>query len=62
MKALVDTCTVAEIRKPDGNPAVKAAVAEIPDAGLFLSVLTLGEIAMGIALLAAGIKKKALGS
>lgn len=62
MKALVDTCTVAELRKPDGNPAVKAAVAEIPDADLYLSVLTLGEIAKGIALLAAGKKKKALGS
>ncbi len=61
MKALIDTCTVAELRKPDGDPAVKAAVAEIPDADLYLSVLTVGEIAKGIALLAAG-KKKTLGS
>ena len=26
VKALLDTCTLAEVRKPDGNPAVKAAV------------------------------------
>jgi len=60
VKALLDTCTIAELRKPDGHPAVKSAVAEIPDANLYLSVLTIGEIAKGIALLAAGKKKKAL--
>jgi predicted nucleic acid-binding protein len=37
-------------------------VAEIPDADLYLSVLTVGEIAKGIGLLAAGRKKKALTS
>lgn len=62
MKSLLDTCIVAELRKPDGNPAVKSAVAEIPDADLYLSVLTVGEIAKGIALLAPGKKKKALGT
>lgn len=62
MRALLDTCTLAELRKPDGNSAVKAAVNEIPDADLFLSVLTVGEIAKGIALLATGKKKRALGS
>jgi hypothetical protein len=62
VKSLLDTCTVSEIRKPDGNPAVKSAVAEIPDADLYLSVLTIGEIAKGIALLAPGRKKIALGA
>ena len=33
MKGLLDTCVVAEIGKHDGNPAVKSAVAEIPDGG-----------------------------
>jgi predicted nucleic acid-binding protein len=60
VKSLLDTCTVAEIRRPDGNPSVKSAVAEIPDADLYLSVLTIGEIARGIALLSTGKKKKAL--
>ena len=60
MKSLLDTCVVSELRRPDGHPAVKAAVAEIPDADLYLSVLTVGEITKGIGLLSAGRKKKAL--
>jgi predicted nucleic acid-binding protein len=62
VKSLLDTCTVSEIRKPDGNPAVKAAVSEIADSDLFLSVLTVGEIAKGVSLLDLGPKKKALSS
>ena len=54
MTGLLDTCVVAELRKPDGHAGVKAAVAEIPDANLYLSVLTVGEIAKGIGLLATG--------
>lgn len=60
MKTLLDTCVLAELRLPDGHPGVKSAVAELSDGDLFLSVLTLGEIAKGIALLAAGRKKRAL--
>jgi predicted nucleic acid-binding protein len=62
VKVLLDTCVVAELRRPEGNPAVKAAVGELADEELFVSVLTLGEIAMGIGLLAASRKKKALAS
>src|SRR3954452_11828269 len=62
MSALLDTCVLTELRKTDGHAGVKAAVAEIPDEDLYLSVLTLGEIAKGIGLLAAGRKKKALAS
>jgi len=62
VKTLIDTCVLTELRKPEGHPAVKSAVAEIPDADLYLSVLTVGEIAKGIGLLAAGRKKKALTS
>lgn len=60
MKTLLDTNILAELVKPDGNPAVHAALAEIPAANVFLSVLTVGEIAKGIALLAPGAKKKRL--
>ncbi len=60
MRVLLDTCTLAELRKPDGEPSVRAAVAAIPDADLFVSVLTVGEIAKGVALLPAGRKKQAL--
>ena len=60
MKALLDTNILAELVKPNGNPAVKAALDEIPTANVFLSVLTVGEIVKGIALLAPGRKKKHL--
>jgi predicted nucleic acid-binding protein len=62
MNALLDTCVLTEIGKDDGNPSVKSAVAEIATANLYLSVLTVGEIAKGIALLAAGRKKTSLGT
>ena len=60
MRALLDTCVLSEIRRPHGHARVKAAVAELDDADLFLSVLTVGEVAKGIALLRAGKKKRAL--
>jgi len=62
VKVLLDTCTLAEIRKPEGDLAVKSTVGEMRDADLYLSVLSVGEIVKGIALLAAGQKKKALAS
>lgn len=62
MKVLLDTCTVAEIRKPKPDEAVVEAVRAIPDERLFLSVLTVGEIAKGIGLLAAGKKRTELTS
>jgi toxin FitB len=60
VKVLLDTCTLAELRLPKGHPSVKSAVAEILDADLYLSVLTVGEVIKGIALLAAGRKKRNL--
>lgn len=62
MKSLLDTCVLAELRRPDGHPGVKAAVSEVRDSDLYLSVLIVGEIAKGVALLASSRKKKALAS
>lgn len=62
MRVLLDTCTLAEVRKPDGHEAVKAAVQELADEDLFLSVLSVGEIVKGIALLPSSKKKKSLSS
>ena len=62
MKTLLDTCVLSELRRPQGHQGVKAAVADLADGDLFLSVLTICKIAKGIALLAAGRKKKALAS
>lgn len=60
MRVLLDTCVLAELRNPKGNPAVREAVDQLDDADLYLSVLTLGEIAKGVGLLDAGRKRKQL--
>lgn len=60
MRVILDTCVIAELRRIDGSTAVKAAVDKIADEDLFLSVLTIGEIAKGIHLLPAGKKKNSL--
>jgi predicted nucleic acid-binding protein len=57
---LLDTCALTELRDPRGNTAVKAAVALIPDDSLYVSGLSLGEIARGISLLRDGRKKRNL--
>jgi predicted nucleic acid-binding protein len=57
---MLDTNILAEQVKPNGNPAVKSAVAAIPNENVYLSVLTLGEIAKGVALLDPGPKKSYL--
>jgi toxin FitB len=45
---LLDTNVVSEVRKPDGNPHVRAWLATVRGDELFLSVLVLGEIRHGI--------------
>lgn len=62
MKVLLDTCVLSEIRLPRGDDSVKSAVRAIPSNDLYLSVLSIGEIAKGISLLAPGKKKKDLAS
>jgi hypothetical protein len=46
---LVDTDVLSELRRPRRNPNVVAWLAGAPDDGLYLSVITVGEIAKGIA-------------
>lgn len=60
MKTLLDTCVLSELRRPGGADTVRRAVAAIADEDLFLSVITIGEIARGIALLDEGKRKQAL--
>lgn len=60
MRFLLDTNVLAEFAKPKGSPAVISAVAAIADVDIYMSVLTVGEIAKGLALLTAGPKKKRL--
>lgn len=57
MRVLLDTCVVSEIARPSGNSRVKERVAAVRSKDLYLSVITVGEIAKGIALLEPGRKR-----
>ena len=45
---LLDTNIVSELRKPRPNPRVVHWIAQVPDAQLFISAVTIGEIQSGI--------------
>lgn len=60
MKTLLDTCVLSELRHPNCNERVKAAVAELRSEELFISVISMGEIVKGIALLDSGNRKQNL--
>ncbi|MEJ7900857.1 MAG: type II toxin-antitoxin system VapC family toxin [Thermomicrobiales bacterium] len=60
VKGLLDTCVVSEMLNPRGNENVVATVGQIDDAHLFLSVLTIGEIAKGLHRLADGRRRSAI--
>lgn len=60
MKYLLDTSVVSELVKPKPEEGVIRWLRERDDALLFLSVLTLGELHMGVARLPAGGRKQRL--
>jgi predicted nucleic acid-binding protein len=60
VKVLVDTCVLSELQKPACSPAVKSFWASMPAKSVFLSVITLGEITKGVALLPDGDKKRVI--
>ncbi len=62
MRVLLDTCILSELRRPKANPRVRRAVEALNSEDLFISVISIGEIAKGIALLQEGKKKNALRS
>ena len=62
MRILLDTCVLSELRKPDGHRSVRRAVDEIADDDLYISVVSIGEIAKRIELLEGGRRKRALQS
>src|SRR6266851_2553379 len=59
-RLLLDTCILAELQKPNGNPAVIRAIEAMDDNALFLSVLTIAEIRKGIDKLAPGRRQSHL--
>ena len=62
MRILLDTCVLSELRHPKGNAGVRRAVDAFDSESLFVSVLSIGEIAKGIALLRESQNKRALQS
>jgi predicted nucleic acid-binding protein len=60
VKTLLDTCILAELQNPQGNEKVKEVVKRLEDESLYISVLTVGEIAKGISLLGSSKKKQSL--
>jgi hypothetical protein len=62
MRVLLDTCVLSELRRPKGQMSVLAAVAAEAAENLFVSVISVGEIVKGIALLRESTKKRELHS
>ena len=60
MRVLLDTCVVSEIRRPEGAAPVKHAVTHLSEHDTYLSAITLGELASGIARLAPGRRRREL--
>lgn len=57
MRMLLDTCVLAEILRPSGSDRVKQRVASVRDVDLYVSVITVGEIAQGIEFAEPGKKR-----
>jgi predicted nucleic acid-binding protein len=57
---VLDTCVLSELTRPAPHPSVASWFDEQDSTTLFISVLTVGEIARGIAALSTGRKKTAL--
>lgn len=60
MRFLLDTCVLSELRKPDCHPKVREAIRSKASEDLFLSVISIGEIAKGVELLDPGRRRSQL--
>jgi predicted nucleic acid-binding protein len=60
VRVLLDTRTIAEVRKPRPDARVITALEMIPDEDLFLSVLSVGEVTKGVMLLEGGTRRDEL--
>ena len=57
MRALLDTCVVSELVRAGGNERVKERISALRSRDLFLSVITIGELTKGIAMLDPGRRR-----
>ncbi|MGO9209979.1 MAG: type II toxin-antitoxin system VapC family toxin [Terriglobales bacterium] len=62
MRALLDTCVLSELHRAQCHPGVRRAMDALGSENLFVSVVSVGEIAKGIALLTESRKKGVLQS
>ena len=60
MRTLIDTCVLSEVRKPKPDGGVRAKLESIPADDFFLSVVTIGELVRGIALLKKSKRRSSL--
>lgn len=60
MRVLLDTCVVSELRHPHCNPSVRRNVESLDSRDIFLSVICVGEISKGIALLKESKRRREL--
>lgn len=60
MKYLLDTNVISEAHRTQCHPAVRARLAATPDEDLCISVISIGEIAYGIARLEPGKRRREL--
>jgi predicted nucleic acid-binding protein len=60
MNLLLDTCTLSELRKPSPDAGVLGALTDWPSDCVYISVLSVGEIANGITRLPDGQKQRGL--
>ena len=58
MSLLLDTCVLSEVVRPRPDPAVLDWIAGQPEHTLFLSVITIGELAKGASKLADGPRRQ----
>ena len=60
MKVLLDTNVLSEARRPAGNPLVRERLAAMSEEDQFISAISIGEIAFGIARLKPGKRRREL--
>ena len=60
MRVLLDTCVLSELRLPKPNGGVMRAIDALDSDNLFVSAISIGEIAKGVALLQDGRRKRLL--
>ncbi|HCC59020.1 MAG TPA: VapC toxin family PIN domain ribonuclease [Solibacterales bacterium] len=62
MRVLLDTCVLSELNRPACDAGVRHAVEALQPENMFVSVLSVGEIAKGIELLEASRRRSSLQS